>query len=646
MTRGIEWTMIREDRLVAYLEKQGGACAADELQFKMGLSDNTVRSAVKIINLNKERNGFHIVYERNVGYRLIVNDMDRYEVYRASARRGIDLTSVDSRVAAILFYLLQNRGYTTLDDLISRMEVSRTTLIKDLERVEGELAGYSLALERRRHYGIKVIGDERAYRRAFTRYVADSEFYLEPVQDYRSFIDRISNREFKDRLWSILSRHGIVLSDLAFDNVFEHYAITCYRITLGNYVKGDDTLARDDSTAFYAAACDLARAAKDCLGIDVPDIEVCYLKIVLQSKTRVDSIPVLEKGRLRAQVESILMQVDEEYRTQFARDASLIDGVVLHVFPLLVRVNHDFQFQNPLINRVRSDYANIFTVALRFAQLLCERYGLKAFSEDEVGFIALHLAASAERGKRKQLEKIKRIVVICSTGAGTAALIKIKLESIFAQAEISTIAERAIGAYDARLPDLILSTVPFESQYKGVPVIQIKNLLDEEELERIKDVTALTVSHQDIDEYSINVLPLFDAAYFQVLDGGDYIDIISRQAQAMVRGGNAPENYPALVLERERLYPTIFMDGVATPHPIRLNAIENVVGVTLLKRPIMHEGREVRIIFLICLEADSFFLHSEIQKLIIKIIDDGSLRQRVLSCESFESFVYEIKRAM
>lgn len=638
--------MIREDKLVAYLEEAGGSCSSDELQFKMGLSDNTIRSAVKIVNINQKRNGFHIIHERGTGYRLVIDDMDCYEAYRRDAHHGIDLTSGSSRVAAILFYLLPNRGYTTVDDLLARLEVSRTTLLKDLERVEEKLAEYGLVLERRRHYGIKVVGDERAYRRAFGRFVAESELYLEPVQDYCAFIARINSTDFKDHLWEILANNNIALSDLAFDNVFEHYAVMCYRLTLGNFVKADGFLAKDGYSRFLSAAQDFAEAAKKFLGIEVPEDEVHYLAIGLQAKSQADSVPVMEKGILRAQIEQILVEVDEEYRTRFSYDSTLIDSMVLHVFPLVMRVNHDFQFQNPLIEQIRSDYTNIFTIALRFTQLLREECNLKGFSEDEVGFITLHLAASAERDKRRQLEKVKRIVAICATGAGTAALIKIKLESIFAQAEISTVSERSIEICDEQLPDLFLSTIPFAHTYKGIPVIQIKNLLDEDELKRIEDITALTVSHRDLDEHAIDVLPLFDAAFFQVLEGGEYIDIIERQAQTMVLDGRATKDYPSLVLERERLYPTIFMNGVATPHPIRLDAIENAVGVTLLKRPILYEGREVRIIFLINLKTDSIFLHSEIQKLIIKIIDNGDLRQRVLSCASFESFIYEIKRTV
>ena len=635
--------MIREDQLVAHLERAGGTMAAPDLEHAMGLSENTVRSAVKVININRERNGFHIERKRGVGYLLMVDDMARFEAYRKTTGTGLDVTDADARCDAILYYLLQERGYARIDELAERTGLSRTTLLKDLERVEGLLVARGLTLERRRHYGIRVQGDEQAVRRAFTHYVVEVQAELDPIKDYQAFKERIDNQNLKNRLYSILASNHISVSDVAFDNIFEHYAVMLYRISQQHaaLVTEDDAEARE---AFLDAAQEIAEYTWQLMGIELPPAEVRFLALGIQSKSTITTLTAAERGSVRTAVEEILEELDREYRTSYGSDAALIDSLVLHVVPLLTRISHDLQLKNPVLDQIQTTCANAFTITLRFVELLQCHYDLAAPTADEIGFLALHFAASTERERSQRLDRIKRIVAICATGAGTASLIKIKLKSIFPQAEVQTISERALEGYDGRLPDLFLSTIPCGTEFRGVPIIHVKNFLDPEELLRIEDVTALAAERHPIEGGDpLEVAPLFRPGYFRVAAGGEYLGLIAEQARAMVRDGVARPDFPELVERRERLYPTIFNSGIATPHPVRLEALENTVGVTILENPVVHAGHEVRIIFLINLKPDCLYLHTQIQKVILKIIDQDDLRRRILSCRRFESFIWEIR---
>ena len=538
--------MIREDQLVAHLERAGGTMAAPELERCMGLSENTVRSAVKIININRERNGFHIERKRGTGYVLVVDDMARFEAYRQTVRAGIDVTDSDARRDAILYYLLQAQDYARIDELAEHTGISRTTLLKDLERVEGLLAGRNLTLERRRHYGIRVRGDEQAVRRAFTRYVVEAQAALDPINDYQAFKERIVNQDLKNRLYSILMSNHISVSDVAFDNIFEHYAVMLYRISQQDAALStqEDERPRE---AFLDAAQEIAEYTWQLMGIELPPAEVEFLAVGIQSKSTITTLAPAERGNVRLAVEEVLEELDREYRTSYSEDGALINSLVLHVVPLLARISHDLQLKNPVLDQIQTACANAFTITLRFVELLRRRWDLAAPSADEIGFLALHFAASTERERSRRLDGIKRIVAICATGAGTASLVKIKLKSIFPQAEVQTISERALERYDGRLPDLFLSTIPCGTEFHGVPIIHIKNFLDPEELLRIEEVTALAAEHVPIEGGDpLEVTPLFRPEYFRVIEAGDYLELIAKQARAMVQGGVARSDFPDL----------------------------------------------------------------------------------------------------
>lgn len=638
--------MIREDQLVSYLERAGGSMASDELERAMDLSENTIRSAVKIININRERNGFHIERRRGVGYLLVIDDNARYDAYRQTVLSGLDVTNADARRDAILYYLLQTQGYARIDQIAERTGLSRTTLMKDLESVEELLNSLGLTLERRRHYGIRICGDEQAVRKAFTHYVVEAKTSLEPIRDYQAFKARIDSQELKNRLYSILASNHITLSDLAFDNIFEHYAVVLYRISQQHALLAPDDASTSPREPFLDAAQEIAEYTWQLMNIELPEPEITSLALGIQSKSTITTLSARERGAVRTAVEEILEQLDAEYRTTYSSDNVLIESLVLHVVPLLTRVSHDLQLKNPVLEQIQTTYASTFTITLRFVELLRTKFGLKSLSADEIGFMTLHFAASNERERSRRIDRIKRIVAICATGAGTASLIKIKLKSVFPQADVQTISERALATYDDALPDLFLSTIPCGTTFRGVPIIHIKNFLDAEELMRIEDITTLDAHPGAAENPDIlEVTPLFRPEYFQVCEDGEYLDIITQQACTMADDGVALPSFPDLVEQRERLYPTIFTHGVATPHPVRLEATENTVGVTILKRPITHAEHNVRLIFLINLKPDSTYLHAQIQKLILKIIDQDDLRRRILSCRSFESFIWEIRNA-
>ena len=640
--------MIREDQLVSYLEEGGGTLKSADLQRRMSLSANTVRATVKIINLNSRKNGFYIVHVKNEGYRLVIEQEALFAQYKKSVENSIDLTRAEDRRDALLYYLLQEEDFVTLDELAERLEISRTTLKKDLRETEGILQGYQLELKSKSHYGIKICGREEDIRRALTRYVMESRLYVEPINKYRAFFDKIDNPSFKNRLHEIITENGLIISDLAFENLFIHYAVLLYRITQNNRILLGNTREGKTNSVYVGIARAIAEQTKKTLGIEIPDQEIEYFALNLQSKAVAEALPEELKEELEEKIRQLLKQLDLEFNMDFAEDRELICNLLLHVYPLIHRMSYDFQLKNPIIDEISMGYINVFTVALRFAELLSRQFSIPDLSRDEIGFITLHFAANFERRKTAELNKIKKIIVICATGGGSAALMKIKLENVFANAEITTISEYDVAGFSGELPDLFLSMIPFTGSIRGVPVIRMKQFLNEEELNRIKDITALKVAYQDTHKDkgkgSWEMTPLFDEKYYQILQEGDYMEIIRLQAQQMADDGAASPEYPDYVLQREKKYPTIFMNGIATPHPIRLNAVRNTIGVTMLRRPIFYEGKEIRMIFLINLEADGLLLHQEIQRLMLKLIENDGMRERVWKADSFDDFMKEIQK--
>lgn len=638
--------MNREKQIVDYLDSKQTFVRNSDLQKKLSISENTVRSAIKFINLDAQKNGFQIVHVRSKGYKLQIHDIRLYRAYQNSVSADVDVTHAQRRQEAYLYYLLQAKGYITLDWLSQMSDISRTTITKDLNRLECRLSQLALKLERKRHYGLKITGDEVAIRQAFSKYVIGSDLYIEPIREYRDFFARVNRSVLKEEIYQILRKHAVLVSDLAFDNLWQHYTVIIYRCTQNNYITFKKSETSELKSCYYTMSKEIASYTEEKLSVLIPECEIEFFALDIQSKCVIESMSKINTELLENSIRDSLRELDAEFYTSFCEDSELINNLLIHIYPLISRVNYDLQLSNPIINEIHSDYVNVFTMTLRFLELLETKIKLTKLTKDEVGFITLHFAASIEKRRQTQLNQLQKIVVICSTGRGSAALVKIKLESIFGNAKVVPISEHDLASVDHDLPEIFLSTIPFANSYMGVPVIQIKQLLNEDEIERIRENVVLQMTYRNIGSVSDRIVSLFKEEYFQCLETGNYMELIEEAAKLMVQRGDADPSFTQYVLQRENRYPTIFMNGIATPHPVQLNAICDTVGVILLKKPANFEGQEVALIFLINLKAESLFLHQELQRFILKLIENEKARQNILLAKSFDAFLFEMKKIL
>ncbi|MNP66488.1 Phosphoenolpyruvate-dependent sugar phosphotransferase system, EIIA 2 [compost metagenome] len=100
------------------------------------------------------------------------------------------------------------------------------------------------------------------------------------------------------------------------------------------------------------------------------------------------------------------------------------------------------------------------------------------------------------------------------------------------------------------------------------------------------------------------------------------------------------------MLLREQKFTTIYKNGVAGPHPMRMSAIRDCISVTVLKKPLIYEGKPVQLIFLINLGPGQLFLHKEISKLLLVLMEKEDSRNRLLNTNSYEQFMNEIENLL
>lgn len=192
-------------------------------------------------------------------------------------------------------------------------------------------------------------------------------------------------------------------------------------------------------------------------------------------------------------------------------------------------------------------------------------------------------------------------------------------------------------------PDLIFTVMPLSSDIQ-IPIIYIKELLDDKDLYRIKQL----LQCDDYDPYTlISDNPVyysfFSKDFFKKIDGYDYIEMIKDMAMELEELKYGKEGYCDLVLERESYVSTVYLNGVCIPHPIETDANENMISVRILNKPVLHNDKEVKMIFMICLKKDQVEMYKSITRKLYQLMQEPKYIEKIEHVQSFEEMIAVMK---
>ena len=610
---------------------------------KLNISESTVRKWISDTNDIGIKNGFVIEYERGKGYFLEILNKEKYHDFLSKKSVYIvDGYSNKQREKVILFILFQSNDYITYDWLAEQLSVSKATVIRDMTSIENKLKDNGLFLEKRSHYGIKVTGPEKEYRTAFVHFVTHNNMFVKPVEKIKSFSNNLDINNIRFILNKLLNANNLSISNVAFENIAEHIAILIYRGKSKNYVEEKYDYIVDD--LFIKISNEIIEWVNNRYGIQLPKQEIKLLAAQISGKTKTDLSESNEKRILEGDILDILKEIDTEFLTSVANDEKLKNALVIHVFPLLNRMYNNIQLENPLIDEVYREYANIFLLAIRFSEMIEQKYNFK-LSKDETGYIALHFAAHFERIKNKKKEFYKNIIVVSMSVGGNTQLLITKLERVFPKAIIKIASLNELQRIKEDKPDLILSTIPIDYDFGDIPILTIKEWLDESEIFRIEDIIIQMSSNEKVKGEVNNILSLLNKDLFYTnIDENDYFEILKFMADDATRKGYAQKGYSDSVICREKKFVTIYKNGVAGPHPMKFDAYKDSVSVAIFKRPVVYGEREIRIIFLINFMKGHIFLHKRVSNVMIQLIENDEFLNNTVKCSNFDQFIYELKK--
>lgn len=469
--------------------KQKQPIKLDEIAALFNISPRTARYDLDRIDAYLAESGFpQLMRKTNQGISIKMNDdiaekllksIDSIDTYEY-------VLSQNERMVYMLYVLLEQQDYMTVNELAEQMMVSKNTIQNDLKEIKQCLGERSILLETSKGRGIKVIGDELELRKAASKLLFEhfDTLHMVNISFIKMFKD-IDISYIQNVIRIAEEQMENTFADYAFNNLLIHLAIAIRRIQLNKDIVMDCNELRNLSkTPEFAIASGMARMLEEKYCMQIPDSEIGYIAIHLLGSnfTLNDGKDKEDYLYIQMIVSTLIEKVSKSYQHDFYHDEQLYENLMQHMRPALYRFRHRIHVNNPLLKEIKNNYQDMFVCVQQECAILLKDDNIN-IGDEEIGYITIHFMTSLERMKEHQNRKPK-VLVVCATGIGTSKFVSVKLKSIFDIDIVDTISTHDVQkTIAAHVVDLIVTTIPLNVD--GVKMIMVEPFLNEKNISEL-----------------------------------------------------------------------------------------------------------------------------------------------------------------
>lgn len=576
----------------------------ETLSEKFDVSTRTIRR--DIANLNKLAKNFdlYINYEIGLGYK-ITNDKKKIRnlITYININKDIDL-----ELKIFLSLLNSPMNYYELE---KKFLYSESTIRTKVNNLKYQLSVYDLEIVNLAYTGLDIVGKESDKRQfLFTEYFVFVDNIL--INTYLPGIDNDFVRTVSNIVIETLKNNDVILTDFDFNNLIAYLLISIYRQGFYSY----ESCSKNYNDLAYKLIVEINNNLDTKLGLD----EISYIS----DNTILGLLDNSITDRIDKVIQNSISKIEMYSKNYYNFQDSFINAITVHLDSVIKRGrNHNFS-QNPLLDEIKQNYALEYSDATIISQEIKDEFNLD-LTEDDIGYIAIHLSST-----KKSVKTFKRAVLICNYGIGTSQIVKLKLEN-------ENEAIKVIGVYPAAYlstamalkPDLVISTVRLNNFHYKVPLIESDRLLINGKLNN------LNINPKKEIRLLLSKKMFFDVS---VEDKKDFFDLARN---ILVQKNITNDKIIDSIIERENIFSTDFIDGVAIPHIIVDGNNSSKIVVFRLSNPINWGKNKVSLVFIIMIHENEKDYIESLKVLYQYILEEGNIN-RILKARDYEEFINDL----
>lgn len=480
--------------------------SVNELAAQMNTSKRTVFREMENINSLLRSYNLSITAKAGVGIRLEGKEEARENLSKEllSLNESEPMDKEDRRKRLIV-EILKNQSVKKLYYYSNLFKVSEGTISNDMDVIADWFKKNDLSLSRRQGYGVALEGTEEAYRRALTQFIYEninSEQLLELFDDVDKgmgvkqsiypLIDTSLLIRVIDALKTIQNKKLERMTEGSRIRLVIYLSIAVERIMKQKKISMDTELILNlKADEDYALADNIGDTLEQWLQFKMSDEERAYLCIHIKSAKQKyidkdhDDDFYIDHYELMRLIYKMMDHFSPEVISELKSDEILLNGLIAHLEPTLIRLKHNMEIQNNMLEQIRNLYPEIFEQSRNAARAITETYGF-AVPEEEVGYLATHFGAAVIRMKEKSMHrKVVNIGVVCASGIGVSYLMTSRIKNMFKEdVQIKSYAQEELTAKALSEIDILVSSFPLTNLTR--PYLLVSPLPTEENLEKIR----------------------------------------------------------------------------------------------------------------------------------------------------------------
>ncbi|WP_144043371.1 BglG family transcription antiterminator, partial [Gilliamella apicola] len=525
--------------------------------------------------------------------------------------------------------------YYSVYELMEHLCISKNTLYIYLKNIRKTLSNYNLKLINNTNTGFKVIGTEYDKRKAILDLflINDLQSYLVGFTDLEKLF--LTNIDL-DLLKTLESKHLYSLqlldSDFYHKNIISTIALAIARVKEGltiNEISIEVPKLMDHALdAIYL----FLKEIENSFSITLPINEINYFILTLSINVpRLIKNPKNHPSESSIIVDELLTSIYETSNLNWTKDKILFEDLVNHIENFIKISSIDKERKNPILSTIINSFPFAYSLSLTHLGVIGKKYNI-FFSEDEVGYIALHIAGAIERHKAKTQQL--NVIIVCGGGFAMSKIIESKINKKFpnkfnikktysyAEFQLSNISDI----------DLTITTLPFTQENTPTVYIDMSNI--------DKAIDDLKYYLTD-DQINNNVMQLFNPENFYYFDTDKLSkkDLLVKMAVDLEKQNIVSADFVSSVLERESLQTTLINDVIAIPHSMTMIANRSRVSVAIFPNGIQWEkDKKCNFIFLLAISKTDNEITDNLYDLILNLIDDKAMTKQLLKAYTFHEF--------
>ncbi|WMY73884.1 PRD domain-containing protein [Buttiauxella selenatireducens] len=603
----------------------------DELARRLAVSTRTVRTDITALNALMADHGAQFVLNRGAGYQLNITDMALYQALQQQPSRQLRIPrSSPERVHYLVVRFLTSAFSLKLEDLAEEWFVSRATLQSDMAEVREWLARYNLTIETRPRHGMKLFGSEMSVRACLTELLwqltqEDSDNPLLTEETLNAGVPE----QLATELHSCFTRCRIRLTDEGEQFIRLYCAVAVRRISEGYPLP--DFSADNVDEAVREAARQITGLLQTLAGKPLSEAEEQWLQVHIASRQVQEVAPsAISADDDEALVNYILSFINNNYNYNLLTDKQLHADLLTHIKTMITRVRYQINIPNPLLDNIKQHYPMAYDMTLA-AVSSWGKYTPFVISENEIGFLVLHIGVGLERHYNIGYQRNPRVLLVCDTGNSTVRMIQAMLLRKYPQIEVRRIISlRDYEQLDSVEEDFVISTARVTDKAK--PTVVVAPFPTEYQLEQLGKLVLVDRTRPYMLE------KFFDASHFRVIDEPmSQQELFSTLCQQLEQEGFVGEDFYPSVVEREAIVSTVLGEGIALPHSLGLMANKTVVYTVLAPQGISWGDDTAHVIFLLAISKSEYEEAMAIYDLFVTFLRERAM-PRLRDSKDFDEF--------